>query len=69
MINIYTYQFYLQVIYVKPGYEADLDSLIQDSIRLATSVEVKHKFKLYIYILISSETCSPYKTDTITFIQ
>lgn len=26
------------VIYVKPGYEADLDSLIQDAIRLATSV-------------------------------
>ncbi|KAH6773986.1 E3 ubiquitin-protein ligase [Perilla frutescens var. frutescens] len=26
------------VIYVKPGYEADLDSLIQDTIRLATSV-------------------------------
>ncbi|KAI3453273.1 hypothetical protein Pfo_009936 [Paulownia fortunei] len=26
------------VIYVKPGYEADLDSLIQDNIRLATSV-------------------------------
>ncbi|KAK9275343.1 hypothetical protein L1049_022607 [Liquidambar formosana] len=28
----------LQVIYVKPGYEADLDSLIQDTIRLTTSV-------------------------------
>ncbi|KAL8520631.1 hypothetical protein ACS0TY_011248 [Phlomoides rotata] len=27
------------VIYVKPGYKADLDSLIQDSIRLATSVK------------------------------
>ncbi|CAI9096853.1 OLC1v1033093C3 [Oldenlandia corymbosa var. corymbosa] len=27
------------VIYVKPGDEADLDSLIQDSIRLATSVK------------------------------
>ncbi|PIN26220.1 hypothetical protein CDL12_01035 [Handroanthus impetiginosus] len=27
------------VIYVKPGYEADLDSVIQDTIRLATSVE------------------------------
>ncbi|KAL3651054.1 hypothetical protein CASFOL_007457 [Castilleja foliolosa] len=26
------------VIYVKPGYEIDLDSLIQDTIRLATSV-------------------------------
>ncbi|KAG8382594.1 hypothetical protein BUALT_Bualt05G0093800 [Buddleja alternifolia] len=26
------------VIYVKPGYEADLDSLIQEAIRLATSV-------------------------------
>nr|GFC31050.1 large ribosomal RNA subunit accumulation protein YCED homolog 2, chloroplastic isoform X1 [Tanacetum cinerariifolium] len=28
----------LQVIYVKPGCEADLDSLIQDTIRLNTSV-------------------------------
>lgn len=28
-----------QVIYVKPGYEADLDSFIRDAIRLATSVE------------------------------
>ncbi|KAK4400218.1 Large ribosomal RNA subunit accumulation protein YCED2, chloroplastic [Sesamum angolense] len=27
------------VIYVKPGYEANLDPLIQDNIRLATSVE------------------------------
>ncbi|XP_057773631.1 large ribosomal RNA subunit accumulation protein YCED homolog 2, chloroplastic isoform X2 [Salvia miltiorrhiza] len=27
------------VIYVKPGYEADLDSLIQDTVRLATSVK------------------------------
>ncbi|GAA0183720.1 hypothetical protein LIER_31083 [Lithospermum erythrorhizon] len=27
------------VIYVKPGFEADLDSLIQDTIRLATSVK------------------------------
>ncbi|KAL3502162.1 hypothetical protein ACH5RR_036611 [Cinchona calisaya] len=27
------------VIYVKPGYDADLDSLIQDSIRLASSVK------------------------------
>ncbi|XP_051144914.1 large ribosomal RNA subunit accumulation protein YCED homolog 2, chloroplastic [Andrographis paniculata] len=26
------------VIYVRPGYEADLDSLIQDTVRLATSV-------------------------------
>ncbi|EYU35589.1 hypothetical protein MIMGU_mgv1a022689mg, partial [Erythranthe guttata] len=26
------------VIYVKPGFDADLDSLIQDTIRLATSV-------------------------------
>ncbi|KAL0409162.1 UNVERIFIED_CONTAM: Large ribosomal RNA subunit accumulation protein YCED2, chloroplastic [Sesamum radiatum] len=29
----------VQVIYVKPGYEANLDPLIQDNIRLATSVE------------------------------
>ncbi|XP_052204541.1 large ribosomal RNA subunit accumulation protein YCED homolog 2, chloroplastic isoform X2 [Diospyros lotus] len=28
-----------QVIYVKPGYEADLDSLVQDTVRLATSVK------------------------------
>ncbi|KAL0296453.1 UNVERIFIED_CONTAM: Large ribosomal RNA subunit accumulation protein YCED2, chloroplastic [Sesamum radiatum] len=28
-----------KVIYVKPGYEANLDPLIQDNIRLATSVE------------------------------
>ncbi|XP_015066126.1 large ribosomal RNA subunit accumulation protein YCED homolog 2, chloroplastic [Solanum pennellii] len=27
------------VIYVKPGFEADLDSLIQDTVRLATSVK------------------------------
>ncbi|XP_050275866.1 large ribosomal RNA subunit accumulation protein YCED homolog 2, chloroplastic isoform X1 [Quercus robur] len=27
------------VIYVKPGYEADLDSLVQDTIRLTTSVK------------------------------
>ncbi|XP_047981512.1 large ribosomal RNA subunit accumulation protein YCED homolog 2, chloroplastic isoform X2 [Salvia hispanica] len=27
------------VIYVRPGYEADLDSLIQDTVRLATSVK------------------------------
>lgn len=27
------------VIYVKPGFEADLDSLIQDTLRLATSVK------------------------------
>ncbi|GER56130.1 hypothetical protein STAS_33850, partial [Striga asiatica] len=27
------------VLYVKPGYEADLDSLIQDTIRLAISVK------------------------------
>lgn len=27
------------VIYVKPGYEADLDSLIQDTLRLTTSVK------------------------------
>lgn len=30
----------LQVIYVKPGCEANLDSLIQDTIRLTTSVKV-----------------------------
>ena len=30
-----------QVIYVKPGCEADLDSLIQDTIRLSTSVKVR----------------------------
>lgn len=34
------YYLYLQVIYVKPGNEADLDSLIQDTIRLAVSVNV-----------------------------
>lgn len=48
------YYLYLQVIYVKPGNEADLDSLIQDTIRLAVSVNVMqcttnfncHKIKL-----------------------
>ncbi|KAL8520636.1 hypothetical protein ACS0TY_011248 [Phlomoides rotata] len=39
------------VIYVKPGYKADLDSLIQDSIRLATSVKVKHKIQTSYTIL------------------
>lgn len=29
----------VQVIYVKPGYEANLDSLIQDTIRLTTSTK------------------------------
>lgn len=29
-----------QVIYVKPGYEANLDSLVQDTIRLTLSVKV-----------------------------
>ncbi|KAF3445883.1 hypothetical protein FNV43_RR11060 [Rhamnella rubrinervis] len=28
-----------QVIYVKPGNEADLDSLVQDTIRIATSIK------------------------------
>ncbi|GMY17943.1 large ribosomal RNA subunit accumulation protein YCED homolog 2, chloroplastic isoform X3 [Fagus crenata] len=28
-----------EVIYVKPGYEADLDSLVKDTIRLTTSVK------------------------------
>lgn len=30
----------IQVIYVKPGYEVDLDHLVQDSIRLNSSVKV-----------------------------
>ena len=34
-----------QVIYVKPGSEADLDSLVRDAIRLAvTANQVKQKF-------------------------
>lgn len=31
---------FVQVIYVKPGYQADLDSLVQDTIRLTTAVKV-----------------------------
>ncbi|KAF7824452.1 large ribosomal RNA subunit accumulation protein YCED-like protein 2, chloroplastic isoform X2 [Senna tora] len=34
-----TYEMQMQVIYVKPGYEADLDSLVQDTIRLTTPVK------------------------------
>ncbi|XP_042010925.1 uncharacterized protein LOC121759421 [Salvia splendens] len=38
-IGLDAFRLYLQVIYVRPGYEADLDSLIQDTVRLATSVK------------------------------
>jgi len=30
-----------QVIYVRPGYEANLDSLVQDTIRLTTYAKVR----------------------------
>lgn len=30
----------MQVIYVRPGYEVDLDSLVKDAIRLNSSVNV-----------------------------
>lgn len=40
-----------QVIYVKPGDEINLDSLIQDTIRLATAVKVSNKTHIYTYIL------------------
>ncbi|XWS34303.1 hypothetical protein CRYUN_Cryun21dG0028600 [Craigia yunnanensis] len=39
-----------KVIYVKPGDEANLDSLIQDTIRLTTSTKVMNIKKNYCYI-------------------
>jgi len=37
------------VIYVKPGYEADLDSLVQDTIRLTTSVKVQLTNQVFLF--------------------
>lgn len=40
-----------QVIYVKTGMEADLDSLIKDTIRLTASAKVMHlEFLKYVMI-------------------
>lgn len=47
LIMIYVYQ----VIYVKTGMEADLDSLIKDTIRLTASAKVMHlEFSKYAMI-------------------
>lgn len=47
LIMIYVYQ----VIYVKTGMEADLDSLIKDTIRLTASAKVMHlEFLKYVMI-------------------
>lgn len=40
---------FVQVIYVKPGYQADLDSLVQDTIRLTTAVKVLNIKSLFFF--------------------
>ncbi|KAG7018047.1 Large ribosomal RNA subunit accumulation protein YCED-like 2, chloroplastic [Cucurbita argyrosperma subsp. argyrosperma] len=46
------------VIYVKPGLEADLDSLVRDTIRLTTSTKYKNQSEELNNIGILQDTCS-----------
>lgn len=39
--------FFWQVIYVRPGYEANLDSLVQDTIRLTTYAKVRFSLNYF----------------------
>lgn len=53
---------FVQVIYVKPGHQADLDSLIRDTIRLTTTVKVlnTHTYACtQIYILLTNNASYP----------